>query len=73
MEKVAFDFCGMEWNGLLNSFMTENRHVYTRDDQLHDRCFESLYIITLLEKGFGFDRFERSITFALEVRRDIIQ
>lgn len=67
LESATMRFCGWQWDTLYNSFVGGNKHPYTRDGQLQDRCFESLYILTLLEKGFGFDRDERSITFALEV------
>lgn len=59
-------FCGLQWDELSTSF-SMNKHEFTREGQLHDRCFESTYIITLLERGFGFDRHERTITYALEV------
>lgn len=72
LEMAAFQFCGWNWEELFDSFVNNNPHPFTRQSQLHDRCFESLYIITLLEKGFGFDRHERSITFALEVRLFIL-
>lgn len=61
-------FCGMDWESLYEEFTERNPHPYTRESQLADRCFEVLYVITLLEKGFGFDRHDRSITYALEVR-----
>ena len=67
LEAAALDFCAMDWRGLERSAQGANQHPYTLDSQLADRCFEVLYIITLLEKGFGFDREDRSITYALEV------
>jgi hypothetical protein len=67
VEEAAIQFCSQHWSKVSELFH-QDRHPYTRDIQLHDRCFESLYIITLLEKGFGFDRHERTITYALEVR-----
>ena len=45
----------------------ERGHSYTYPSQLPHRCLEALYIVTLLEKGFGFAPDSRSITFALEV------
>jgi hypothetical protein len=57
----------MKWSDLYEEFTERNPHTYTRENQLPDRCFEALYITTLLEKGFGFDHHERSITYALEV------
>eukprot|EP00981_Chlorochromonas_danica_P014747 scaffold8739_cov173-Ochromonas_danica.AAC.6 len=67
IESAAMTFCGMEWSSLYEAFQGPAKHPWTATDQLQDRCFEVLYIITLLEKGFGFDRHGRSITFALEV------
>lgn len=43
-------------------------HPYTQEVQLGDRCYESLYVLVLLERGFGFHRHGRNITFALEVK-----
>jgi hypothetical protein len=57
----------MHWDELYSSFHGPNRHPYTASNQLHDRCFEVLYIVTLLEKGFGFDKHGRNIIYALEV------
>ncbi|RYH16494.1 hypothetical protein EON65_29995 [archaeon] len=68
LEAAALNFCSMNWPILKQSAQGANQHPYTLDTQLADRCFEVLYIITLLEKGFGFDREDRSITYALEVR-----
>jgi hypothetical protein len=64
---AAATFCSMDWAELEGQAHGPSRHPFTAPDQLHDRCFEVLYIITLLEKGFGFDRHDRSITYALEV------
>jgi hypothetical protein len=52
---------------VLEKFKGNSSHPYTREEQLSDRCFEVVYIITLLERGFGFDRHSRTITYALEV------
>lgn len=57
----------MDWHQLEAAFLGANRHQWTEPEQLKDRCFEALYILTLLEKGFGFDRHARHITYALEV------
>ena len=43
------------------------KHKYTRDWQLQNRCFEGLYISTLLEHGFGIDGSQKMVTLALEV------
>lgn len=67
VEEAAHHFCGMSWDALKADYEGVDRHAWTTPEQLSDRCFEVLYIITILEKGFGFDKFARSITFALEV------
>ncbi len=68
VEQAALEFCGMLWSNLYEEYTDRNPHPYTRENQVSDRCFEILYIVTLLERGFGFDRHERSITFAQEVK-----
>jgi hypothetical protein len=57
----------MPWEELYAKFIHSKPPKFTREDQLGDRCFETLYIITILEKGFAFDKYSRSITYALEV------
>lgn len=47
--------------------MQANRHQFTRTSQLPNRCIEGLYLVTLLQDGFGFDVDDRRITYALEV------
>jgi hypothetical protein len=66
LEVAAMQFCGLEWAPLLSNYQL-NPHPFTFENQLPDRCFESLYIITILERGFAFDRHSRTITYALEV------
>lgn len=67
LEMAAIQFCSWSWPELYDEVVNHRPHPYTREGQLHERCFESLYIITLLEKGFAFDKTERTITYALEV------
>ena len=57
----------MNWNEVENNYSNINRHQYTYRSQLPYRCLEALYIMKLLQKGFGFKRFERAITYALEM------
>lgn len=63
---AAHRFCSIEWEAMAEDFAT-NKHPYTRNYQLSQRCVESLYIATLLEHGFGFHSEYRGITIALEV------
>jgi hypothetical protein len=67
LETAAEEFCAMPWANV-SAMHRDNKHPHTYKGQLPDRCMQSLYIVTLLEKAFGFDRHERSITLALEVR-----
>mmetsp|Transcript_1039 Transcript_1039/g.1717 ORF Transcript_1039/g.1717 Transcript_1039/m.1717 type:complete len:572 (-) Transcript_1039:896-2611(-) len=63
LEEAAMNFCSLDWTTVEHG----SKHKYTYPAQLPYRCLEALYIITLLDKGFGFDRHGRSITLALEV------
>ena len=42
-------------------------HGFTRAEVLPDRCFESVYMVTMLRDGFGFDPDSRDITFTFLV------
>lgn len=66
MKKAAHSFCSMDWSQISSAYET-NKHPYTRSYQLSQRCVEALYIVTLIEHGFGFDADSRGITIALEV------
>jgi len=67
LEESIIKFCEMNWNDVENRYSNIDRHRYTYRSQLPYRCLEALYIIKLLEKGFGFNKYERVITYALEV------
>lgn len=62
----VYDFCSLDWYAV-ESNMLSGKHKFTQDSQLPHRCLEALYMIVLLENGFGFDREARDITLALEV------
>ena len=64
-------FCTMPWNALKQRYDAQGGHTWTYPSQLPNRCLEAMYIVTLLEKGFGFDTHGRSITLALEVHRSL--
>lgn len=64
---AAEAFCGLSWTTLEELYHVERGHSYTYTSQLPHRCMEALYIVTLLEKGFGFAQDSRAITYALEV------
>jgi len=42
-------------------------HEFTRAEVLPDRCFESVYMVTLLRDGFGFELDSKDITFTFLV------
>ena len=42
-------------------------HSFTSQEVLPHRCFETVYMVTLLKDGFGFDPNERSITYTFLV------
>eukprot|EP00428_Durinskia_dybowskii_P066965 CAMPEP_0170365636 /NCGR_PEP_ID=MMETSP0117_2-20130122/6004_1 /TAXON_ID=400756 /ORGANISM="Durinskia baltica, Strain CSIRO CS-38" /LENGTH=547 /DNA_ID=CAMNT_0010620199 /DNA_START=104 /DNA_END=1747 /DNA_ORIENTATION=+ len=66
--RVATDkFCALPWEEVHDKHSAGVGHQWTYNSQLPYRCMEALYIVTLLEKGFGFDPDSRSITLALEV------
>ena len=66
--RVAADrYCALPWAVVDEQFHVHKGHAFTYTSQLPFRCLEALYIVTLLEKGFGFDKDARDITLALEV------
>ena len=68
IEESCHEFCTIDWeHAQQNMLGEEKKHRYTRDDQFAYRCFEGLYMSTLLEDGFGFNGTKRDITLALEV------
>ena len=48
-----------------------NKHAFTRTFQLPQRCVEALYMVTLLERGFGLTEEYKGVTIALEVSWNI--
>ncbi len=66
--RVAADrYCALPWTVVDEQYHVHKGHAFTYTSQLPFRCLEALYIVTLLEKGFGFDKDARDITLALEV------
>lgn len=54
--------CSRKWHGDLEHIQ-HNSHEFTRAEVLPDRCFEAVYMVTLLRDGFGFEWDSRDITF----------
>ena len=67
MKIAAHQFCSFHWEALKEDF-DSNKHAYTRTFQLPQRCVEALYMVTLLERGFGLDEDYKGVTIALEVQ-----
>jgi len=68
LSEAADQFCSIQWADLQKKFEGDEKHLYTRTMQLPFRCLEALYMVTLLESGFGFSTDKRQITLALEVQ-----
>jgi hypothetical protein len=59
--------CSRHWQGDLQLIQHE-AHTYTRADVLPDRCFESVYMVSLLRDGYGFHPSSQDITFSYLVQ-----
>ena len=59
MTHALDSFCQRSWSGDIEYM----QHEYTRAEILPHRCFEAVYIVTLLKDGFGFHPSARDITF----------
>jgi Golgi nucleoside diphosphatase len=57
--------CRRSWDNDLVKIQ-HNSHKFTRAEVLPHRCLESVYMVTLLRDGFGFQPESRSITFLYE-------
>lgn len=56
--------CSRHWDDIRND---ENTHQFTRPEILPHRCVESVYMVTLLRDGFGFDPHARDISYTFRV------
>lgn len=66
LHNALYGLCSRSWYGDLYDIQ-HNSHKYTRAEVLPHRCFESVYMVTLLRDGFGFDPSARDITFTFLV------
>ena len=64
--------CSRDWESDL-VHIQHNSHTYTRAEVLPHRCFESVYMVTLLRDGFGFRPESRDITFTFLVNGDEVE
>jgi len=58
--------CSRSWDDDLADIQ-DNAHEFTRAEVLPHRCFESVYMVTLLRDGFGFHPHSRDIEFTFLV------
>lgn len=65
LKEAVYKFCASDW-AEAQSWMNR-AHRYTQDRNVPNRCVESMYMVTLLEYGFGYDLHSRDITFALNI------
>merc|ERR1712154_116995 len=64
--------CSRSWKGDLENIV-HNSHEFTRAEVLPHRCFESVYMVTLLRDGFGFNLQSKDITFTFLVDGDEVE
>ena len=63
LETAVHSFCeSFDWDHVVANFM--GKHAFTSNNQMNRRCFQGLYLITLLKQGFGFEDSYSGINFA---------
>lgn len=66
LESAAHSFCSADWSTVETSMLGD--HAYTNSlDAFAKRCFQTLYMSTLLRYGFGFDGSYNGVELALLV------
>ena len=65
LKQAVNRFCAADWSEA--QLWLDRAHRYTQDRNVPNRCVESMYIVTLLEYGFGYDPHSQDITFALNI------
>lgn len=63
--------CARDWHS--DMALQEGVHQYSRPAVLPHRCIESVYLVTLLRDGFGFEPSSRDITFTYKVDGDEVE
>ena len=63
--------CSREWHS--DMALQEGVHEYSRPAVLPHRCIESVYLVTLLKDGFGFEPSSRDITFTYKLDGDEVE
>jgi hypothetical protein len=67
IEFIVHAYCELQWGVLHERYRSTAMHPYTTTEQLPFRCFEGVYVLTLLKDTFLFNSFSRQIMFASEV------
>jgi Golgi nucleoside diphosphatase len=65
LKQAVWAFCDSDWEHAQS--WLNRAHRYTQDRNVPHRCVESMYLVTLLEHGFGYHEHSRDITFALDI------
>eukprot|EP00934_Nitzschia_sp_Nitz4_P007777 Nitzschia sp. Nitz4//scaffold5_size260463//162500//164180//NITZ4_000994-RA/size260463-augustus-gene-0.36-mRNA-1//-1//CDS//3329555376//7767//frame0 len=65
LQDALYGLCSRDWQGDMEHL--HDAHSFTRKEVLPHRCFETVYMVTLLKEGFGFDPESRDITFTFLV------
>ena len=72
LSQALSTFCGREWTGDLEDIQ-HTAHIHSRAEILPHRCFESVYLVTLLRDGYGFHPSSRDITFSFHVHQSEVE
>jgi len=65
LEDALDGLCSRDWH--TDMALQEGVHAFTRAEVLPHRCLETVYMVTLLKDGFGFQPNSRDITFTFLV------
>ncbi len=71
LQNALDGLCSRDWQGDMEN--QEGAHAFTRKEVLPHRCLESVYMVTLLKDGFGFDPKARDITFTFLIEGDEVE
>jgi len=72
LSQALHTFCGRDWTGDLEDIQ-HTAHIHSRAEILPHRCFESVYLVTLLRDGYGFHPSSRDITFSFHVHQSEVE
>ena len=62
---AAVEFCATPWDELENK--AETVHKFTRTSGLPHRCFEAVYIASILRDAYGFEEDWRRVEFRFDI------